>query len=68
MKYSEIIAQAPRLLQARDAEDYCAGATMLAELCERWGLKPFEKRARFCVYDRLAIDAAIDRKSIHDSK
>lgn len=62
MKYSSIIAQIPRLLNGRDAEDYVAGPTMLEDLRERWGLKVFDQRPRLTTYDRLEIDAAIERK------
>lgn len=62
MKYAEVVAQAPRLMIKKDAEDYCAVPSVLAELEERWGLKPFEKKAGKTIYDRIEIDQAIEYK------
>lgn len=67
MKYLSIIEQIPRLLNARDAEDYVAGPTMLAELQNKWGLKPIDKRHRLTTYDRHDIDMAIERKKLAES-
>lgn len=41
---------------------------MLKQLCDKWGLKPFEKGVRLTVYDRFDIDAAIERKKIAASE
>lgn len=64
VKYSQVIALLPRLLSARDAEDYVCGPTMLADLREHWGLKPLEQRKGLTVYDRHDIDRAIEQKKL----
>lgn len=66
MKYSEVIAQAPRLMIKKDAEDYCAVPSVLAELEEKWGLVPYEKKAGKTIYDRLEIDMAIELKKLKE--
>lgn len=61
MKYTSIIASLPRLLRADDAADYCAGATVLAELCARFGVKPVVRKKGLTAYDRRDLDAAIEQ-------
>lgn len=65
MKYQSIIASLPRLLSARDAEDYVAGPTILADLRANFGLSPVEQRKGLTIYDRNDIDDAIERKKLH---
>lgn len=62
MNFSTVMSSAPRLLNARDSEDYVCGTTMLKQFVERWGLRPIEKGKRLTVYDRFDIDAVIERK------
>lgn len=61
MKYASLMAAVPRILNARDAEDYVCGPTILKLLCEKWGLKPFLRLNKLTAYDRNDIDLAIDR-------
>jgi hypothetical protein len=60
VKYCDIMASLPRLLRAEDAEDYVAGPTVLADLRERYGLKPTIQQKKLTVYDRHDIDLAIE--------
>lgn len=66
--YSSIIATLPRLMSARDTEDYVCGSTMLEQLVSQWGLRPIEKRKTLTVYDRVDVDLAIERKKIAEFK
>ena len=68
MTYTSLMATVPRLLSTRDTEDYVCGPTMLKLLCTEWRLRPFHSGTRLTVYDRLDIDAAIERKKIADAK
>ena len=64
MSYARIIALLPRLMDTRSTEDYCCGPTMVKQLIEQWGLRPIEKGNRLTVYDRVDVDAAIERKKM----
>ena len=64
MSYARSVALLPRLMDTRSTEDYCCGPTMLKQLIEQWGLRPIEKGHRLTVYDRVDVDAAIERKKI----
>ena len=68
MKYSEVIAQIPRLLQAKDAVDYCAGQTVLNDLQSKHGLKPIRKAKGLTVYDRNDIDDCIEKMKSHNMR
>ena len=64
VKYGDVIATLPRLLTARDAEDYVATPPMLGELRDAWGLAPIEQRRGMTIYDRHDIDASIERMKL----
>ncbi len=61
MKYEQIIHTLPRLLTARQAEDYLATPTMLALLIDEHGLRPVEQRKGMTVYDRTDIDLTLEK-------
>src|SRR5688500_1209372 len=60
MKYASIIPTLPRLLRAQDASDYVAGETVLAELRERYGVRPVVQKKGLTAYDRYDLDRAIE--------
>lgn len=57
MKYHNIIAMLPRLLDAEAAADYVGGPKMLADL----GVKPIVQKKGMTRYDRTELDRAIDK-------
>ncbi len=61
LQFKSVVSTPARLLRLPDAIAYVGAEVILRELEKHAGLKPYERRNKLTVYDRLEIDQAIDR-------